>query len=102
MPEINGKEVIFLEKMPSDIWWPLLPKIAELALAGKPLTALGFDDICAMVKGSVRSWGFDGEPSDPAAVAKLDPFLELMPLIKAIDQVVGERMPSGEAVGAST
>ena len=102
MPTINGKQVIFFDKMPSSVWWPLLPKIAELAQVGKPLTALGFDDICKMVAGSVRSWEFEGDPTDPEAVSKLDPFVELLPLIRAIDQVVGERMPSGEAASAST
>jgi len=102
MPTINGKQVIFLDKMPADIWWPLLPKIADLAAQGKPLTALDFPSICDMVKGSVRSWEFDGEPSDSKAVAKLDPFQELLPLIREIDRVVGERMPTGEAGSAST
>ena len=102
MPEINGKQVIFLERFPSNVWWPLLPKIAECAQSGKPLTSLDWDSICQMIAGSVRSWEFDGEPTDAAVVGKLDAFLELLPLIRAIDQVVGERMPSGEAESAST
>jgi hypothetical protein len=102
MPEINGKQVLFRAKLPSSIWWPLLPTLSRLGGSDNPLEVLDWPTVCQMVAGSVKSWEFDGEPDDPKAVGELDAFNELTPLVKAISEMIAERAPSGEAGSAST
>jgi len=102
MPEINGKQVIFRDTLPASIWWPLMPKLAEAEKSANPIAVLDLPTICQMIAGSVKSWEFAGEPSDPEAVGALDTFTELAPLIKMVTQRITERAPSGEAESEPT
>lgn len=84
MPEINGKQVILVSTFESSKWWPLMPKLAELGTGKNWLEVLDWATVCALVDAAVKSWEFDGEPSDPNAVGKLDVFAELTPLVTEI------------------
>jgi len=105
MPEINGKQVIFKDTLAAAEWWPLMPALA--AMEGKDgqavMDALNWSTVCAMIAAAVKSWEFGGEPSNPEAVGGLDVFSELMPLIVAISQLVGQKASRlGESASAST
>lgn len=93
MPEINGKQVIFKDTLAASEWWPLMPALQ--AMAGKSgseiLAALDLATVCALVKGAVKSWEFEGEPGNADDVGKLDTFTELIPLIREISQLIGKR-----------
>jgi len=93
MPEINGKQVIFKDTLAAVEWWPLMPALS--AMAGKSgfeiMAVLDWPTVCQMVAGAVKSWEFDGDPGDPAAVGKLHNFRELVPLLGAISRLVGEQ-----------
>ena len=95
MPTINGKEVMFKEKLTVKLWWPLLPKLVGLG-EGNWLEILDFETVCKIVAASVESWEFDGDPGDPASVEELDAFAELMPLIMEISTLFPGRLSSGE------
>jgi len=95
MPTINGKEVVFKGKLTAKEWWPLLPKLVGLG-AGNWLEVLDFDTVCKIVAGSVQSWEFDGDPSDPESVAGLDAFAELLPLLTEFSSLLPDRVTPKE------
>ena len=105
MAEINGKQVIFKDTLAASEWWPLLPTLQAMAgkSGGEILSMLELPTVYKMVAGAVKSWEFDGDPSNAEDVGKLDTFKELIPLIGAISQYVGKRTSSlGESGGEST
>lgn len=90
MPEINGKQVIFFDKMEAGLWWPLLPKMNALSSAEDPFVVLDWPTACKMVAAAVRSWEFDGDPTDKNALSKLDLMSEMMPLVMSIIHFIKE------------
>ena len=101
MPTIKGKEVVFKEKLAAKTWWPLLPKLVGLSV-GNWLEVLDFDTVCQIVAGSVETWEFEGSPADPEAIAELDAFAELLPLLTEFSSLLPERVSSGESGKRST
>ena len=95
MPTINGKEVVFKEKLAAREWWPLLPKLVGLGV-GNWLEVLDFDTVCKIIAGSVESWGFEGDPSDPKSVEELDAFAELLPLLTEFSSLLPDRVTPKE------
>ena len=91
MPEINGKQVIFFDKMEASQWWPLLPKLNALKGADDPFSVLDWTTACKMVAAAVRSWEFDGDPTDEGAVGKLDLMAEMIPLIMSIASFIRDK-----------
>lgn len=101
MPTINGKEVVFKEKLTAREWWPLLPKLMGLSVENW-LEVLDFDTVCQIVTGCVETWEFDGNPDDPEAIADLDAFAELLPLLMEFSSILPDRVSSGESEKGST
>lgn len=91
MPEINGKQVIFFDKMEASLWWPLLPKLNALKGAEDPFSVLDWPTACKMVSAAVRSWEFEGKPTDEEAIGRLDLMPEMIPLITSIAEFIREK-----------
>ena len=112
MATINGKEVVFRDKLESARWWPLLPVIASMQAADESLpeaqrgiavlTNLEWPSVRALFAASVASWEFDGDPADEASYDRLDLFQETIPLLMALTTTIGERASDlGESESAS-
>ncbi len=107
MPEIRGKKVEFVDRLPAAIWWGLAPKIFGIKVNKDDVIIKLFDyetavDLC---RGTVASWEFEGDPSDREAYAKLD-FLVLQKLVPkafvhASELFVAENA-QGEVAGGPT
>lgn len=105
MPEINGKIVILKDVLEASEWWPLMPALSKMAGqdGASILATLDWPTVCAMVKGAVKSWEFDGEPHNAKDVGKLDTFSEMIPLLRMISKLVGEKASGlGESDSEST
>lgn len=112
MPQINGKEVVFKEKLESAAWWPLLPVIASMQTVDQDLpeaqrgmavlAKLEWPSIRAMFVASVASWEFEGDPADASSYDCLDLFRETIPLLMALTDTIGSRASDlGESASAS-
>lgn len=101
MPTVNGKEVVFKEKLTAKEWWPLLPKLMGLGVDNW-LEVLDFDTVCQIIAGCVETWEFDGSPDDIKAIADLDAFSELLPLLLEFSAILPGRVSSGESEKRST
>jgi len=113
MPQINGKEVVFKEKLESAAWWPLLPVIAGMQAVDESLpeaqrgmavlAKLEWPSVRAMFAASIASWEFDGDPADVSSYDRLDLFQESLPLLMALTNTIQQRASDlGESASAST
>jgi hypothetical protein len=109
MPEVNGKDVVFCEKLEAAKWWDLLPALASLqqsegdgAEAGlQALRDLGWEQARALIAGTVETYG--GEAVTEELLDESDIFHDAIPLLMLVAQRVGEQATDlGEAESAST
>ena len=96
MPTINGKEVVFRDRFPAKDYWDLpgaLSAVATQAQDGK----MDLKAAVPVLQRVVKSWEFAGEPKDAESFGELDIFRELIPLLTAAAQFIGELTGQGEA-----
>lgn len=98
--EVNGREVVFREKLPAEQWWDILPElsqISEMAGAEEDEEALGammmrsfeWPTVVALITGTVET--YNGEDLDGDELGEMDIFSELLPLLSAVAVHIGER-----------
>ena len=85
---INGKKVVFREKLASADNWDTPALIKE---HGEAATRGDFSKAVPLLCRVVESWEFADDPSDPAAYGKLDLFSEITPLLAALNDYVQEK-----------
>jgi hypothetical protein len=104
MPTIDGKEVVFRDKLPARQWWDLFPKVTEIESGDSFLEKFGWDDAVALVKSLVESWEFDGDPGDAVSYELLD-FADMLSLVGEAHMhaitLFQERSDRGEAANGS-
>jgi len=71
MPEINGKSVVFADRLPARQWWALWQKITEIKSGDKLLERLDWDTCVQLCQSVIVSWEFDGDPGDAASYEAL-------------------------------
>ena len=104
---INGKEIIFREKLPAADWWDILPALMAMGQAGADPAAifqsLKLDTVVAMIQGTIESWELDTDLADADAIRQMDIFTEMTPLLTILATEIGERTSDlGEAASGRT
>jgi len=82
---INGTRVIIRDRIPARQNWDLLSKMQAM---GTDVGKASFEDMAMIIGRLVESWDFEGVPQDVNAVAELDLFKELMPLVQAATETI--------------
>jgi len=129
--EINGKRVVFRDKIPAVFGWKVIgamnkfttamQKRRDELLAQIPdslpdsiamipsadviditYNSLSWDSIVALIRGAVQEWEFDGDLSSDKCCDNLDTLTELFPLITESRSVFFGADLSGEVAGGST
>lgn len=101
MPRINGKEVVFHTRFPAKDNWDLpgeLQKLGTQAQGG----VVDMQSAVPLLTRVVKSWEFDGDPTDADAYGNLDIFREFVPLVTAVAQYVAGMTGVGEAGSGPT
>lgn len=82
---INGKRVIFKDKLPAKEGWDLWERIVEFDQGGVKNAVVLARPILPHV---IATWEFEGDPADLAAYDNLDVIEELLPLANALGEYV--------------
>ena len=109
MPEINGKQVTFKERLSNreaHTIMVLSTRMAETQADGQLLMsrawdALGYDGVIRWISTLVESWEFEGDPGDPASYEALNYFTEVLPMFRFSEDVVGAFRQRQADVGES-
>jgi len=99
---INGKKVVFREKLAARGCWNLLEKIDHF---GQEAVKGDFTNAAIILTRAVESWEFPGDPTDLAAYDALDQIEEMPPLIGALTEYIAlktERLGGKNLPGLST
>lgn len=85
---INGKRVVFLDKVPAKVGWNILVNHSDIL--GKPLNTIVFDDVVTLLQIAIESWEFDGSPAEASSYDNLDVVSEILPLATALGTWISE------------
>jgi len=62
MATIEGKQVVFRDKLPPALVWSILPAVYRVKTGDNIYEKIPFDKAVLMVQCVVESWGFEGDP----------------------------------------
>ena len=99
MPEIAGKSVTFRDMLPAAEWWELYSTVVKIKKGDLLLEKLDYPTGLKIAQASIKSWEFEGDPSDPEAYKAIG-FMDMVELVRlAFNHAISLINEEGESLG---